>query len=140
MPAAEDTADHVPRALRAHHGRHRLRDPQRPEEVGLDDLARLGLGGLLDRAVQAVAGVVDEHIDATEVLVARARPRRTRLRDRRRRARRASAFGDAARSRQPSASRAASATASPALERRASRTRGQPAGRARDQPHPHRAR
>jgi len=139
MPAAEETPIMLPRPLRTHDGRNRLRDPQRSEEVGLDDLARLGLRGLLDRAVQPVAGVVDEHIDAAEMLV-HARDRGedgcaivdVELD--------ASAFGDAARVGQPPAITRGQRDGVPTLERRARERAAEPAGRSRDQPHPHRAR
>ena len=138
-PGRRGDPDHVPGPLRTHHRRHRLRDPQRPEEVGLDDLARLGLGGLFDRSVQAVAGVVDEHIDAPEMFVY--------ARDRGedgcaivdveldgQRVRRRGEFG------QPPAVARRQRDGVPALERRGRKGATQAAGRSRDQPHPHRAR
>ena len=44
-------------------------DPQGAVEVGLHLTADLLLGQLLDRAEQAVSGVVDDHVQAAEVLV-----------------------------------------------------------------------
>jgi len=42
------------------------RDGQRAEEVGVEQRAQLGVGRLLQRADHAVAGVVDQHVDAPE--------------------------------------------------------------------------
>ena len=59
-------------ALLAQDRQRGLGDPQRTEQVGLELGAGLGLGELLDHAELAVAGVVDDDVEAAEVLV---RPR-----------------------------------------------------------------
>ncbi len=46
-----------------------LGHPQRAEHVGLDLVARLLLGQLLDEAEVAVAGVVDDDVEPPEVIV-----------------------------------------------------------------------
>ena len=58
-------------ALLAQERQRGLGDPQRAEQVGLDLVARLLLGELLDHAELAVAGVVDDDVEAPEVLVGR---------------------------------------------------------------------
>ena len=56
-------------ALLAQERQRRLRHPQRAEQVGLDLIASLGLAELLDHPELAVAGVVDDDVEAAEVLV-----------------------------------------------------------------------
>ena len=60
--------DDVAGALRAHDRQHRLRHPQRTEEVRLHLRPHLVFGGLLDHAEVAVAGIVDDHVEPVEVL------------------------------------------------------------------------
>ncbi len=59
----------MPAALRPQERQRGLRHPQRAEHVGLDLVARLGLGQLLDEAEVAVAGVVDDDVEPAEVVV-----------------------------------------------------------------------
>ena len=59
----------MPAALRAQERQRGLGDPQRAEQVRLDLVAGVLLGDLLDDAEQAVAGVVDDDVEAPEVLV-----------------------------------------------------------------------
>ena len=47
---------------------HRSGDAEQAEHVGAEQLAGLRGAGLLDRAEQAVAGIVDQDIDAAELL------------------------------------------------------------------------
>ena len=54
----------VPAALLAQEGQGGLGDPEGAEDVGLDLLAGLLLGDLLDHAEVAVAGVVDHDVEA----------------------------------------------------------------------------
>ena len=61
--------DDVAVALAAQHGQRRLRHPQRAEQVRVDLPPRLLLGHLLDHAEQPVAGVVDDHVERTELAV-----------------------------------------------------------------------
>lgn len=56
-------------ALGTQERQRRLRDPQGAEHIGLDLVARLRLGEFLDEAELAVAGVVDHHVEAAEMLV-----------------------------------------------------------------------
>ena len=69
MPPIEDTWRMWPAALLAQERQRGLGDPQRAEQVGLDLVAGLGLAELLDHAELAVAGVVDDDVEAAEVLV-----------------------------------------------------------------------
>src|ERR1700743_2205663 len=46
-----------------------LRHPERAEQVRLDLIASIALGELLDRAEVTVAGVVDDDVELTEVIV-----------------------------------------------------------------------
>ncbi len=55
-------------ALRAHMRQHRLRQGDGAEEHRVHERAQLAGVDLLDRADRAVAGVVDEHVDAAEAL------------------------------------------------------------------------
>lgn len=48
-------------------GQRRADEVDRTDEVGRDDVLDLGVGRLLGRAEQPVAGVADEHVDAPEV-------------------------------------------------------------------------
>ena len=50
-------------------GQRGLGDPQRAEQVRLDLRAGVLLADLLDHPEQAVAGVVDDDVEAAEVLV-----------------------------------------------------------------------
>jgi hypothetical protein len=59
----------VAAALLAQQRQRGLRDPQRAEQVGLDLSTGLLLGDLLDRPEVAVAGVVDDDVQAAEMLV-----------------------------------------------------------------------
>lgn len=59
----------VAAALGAQDGQDGLCDGQRAEEVGLELVAYLLFGDLLDRAEQTVSGVVDHHIQSAEVRV-----------------------------------------------------------------------
>ena len=61
--------DDVTAALLAQEWKRGLSDPQRPEQVRLDLLARLTLAELLDHAELPVAGVVDDDVQPAEVLV-----------------------------------------------------------------------
>ena len=61
--------DDVPAALGAQVGKRGLGDPQRAEHVGLDLVARLLLGQLLDEAEVPVACVVDHDVQPAEVVV-----------------------------------------------------------------------
>ncbi len=65
---ARDLHD-VPAALLAQERQASLGHPQGTEQVRLDLGASLLLADLLDRAEQAVAGVVDDDVEAAEVLV-----------------------------------------------------------------------
>ena len=57
------------RLLGAHDRQRRLRDPERAEDVGLDLGAGLRLADFLDGAELAVAGIVDDDVEAAEALV-----------------------------------------------------------------------
>ena len=59
----------MPAALSPQIRQRRLGDPQSAEHVGLDLVARLLLGQLLDEAEVAVAGVVDDDVEPSEVVV-----------------------------------------------------------------------
>jgi hypothetical protein len=63
--------DDVAGALLAHDRQRRLGHPDRAEDVGLDLVAGLLRGDLLDRAEEPVAGVVDDHVEAAELLPGR---------------------------------------------------------------------
>nr|ANY57991.1 LysR transcriptional regulator [uncultured bacterium] len=58
----------VAAALAPQDGQHRLRDPHRAEEVGLHLLPQFAFREFLDHAEVAVARVVDDDVDAPEVL------------------------------------------------------------------------
>src|SRR5258708_18054207 len=62
------------RALGAHDRQRRLGHPERAEQVGLELGSGFGLADLLNRAEEAVTGVVDHHVEAAEACM--------RLRDR----------------------------------------------------------
>ncbi len=72
MPPIDETCRMWPRALLAQERQRRLGDPERAEEVGLHLVADVGLAELLDHAELAVAGVVDDDVEAAELLVRRA--------------------------------------------------------------------
>lgn len=59
----------VAAALGAHDRQYGLGDPERTEQVRLHLVAQLLFGNLLDHAEQAVARVVDDHLEAAELLV-----------------------------------------------------------------------
>ena len=59
----------VTTALGAQERQRRLRDPECPEQIGLDLLAGLRLAEFLDHAELAVAGVVHHDVEPAEVLV-----------------------------------------------------------------------
>ncbi len=65
-PGHRGDVDDVPAALRAHPGQHRLERVDDAEVVGVEERAHLGVVALLDRRQVAVAGVVDQHVDAAE--------------------------------------------------------------------------
>ena len=69
MDQAPGSMQDVAGALRAQEGQGGLRDEQRPEHVGVELRARLGLGDLLDHPELAVAGVVDDDVERAEVVV-----------------------------------------------------------------------
>ena len=71
MPADRRHLDDVPAALGAQERQRRLGNPQRAEHVGLDLVARFGFREFLDEAELAVAGVVDDDVEAPEVVVRR---------------------------------------------------------------------
>ena len=52
----------------AHPGQHRLDHRDRAEELGFEQCADVGVVTFLDGRAVAVAGVVDQHVDATELL------------------------------------------------------------------------
>ena len=56
--------DDLAAAAAAHAGQDGLDHPPRPERVGVELAPQLLLGAELGRPVQAVAGVVDQHVDA----------------------------------------------------------------------------
>ena len=58
--------DNVARALRAHDRQRGLGNPKGAEQIGFDLVARFGFAYFLDRAEQAVAGVVDHDIEPAE--------------------------------------------------------------------------
>ena len=53
-------------ALPAHMRQHRAGDAEQAEHIGAEQFCGLRGAGLLDRAEQAVAGIVDQDIDAAE--------------------------------------------------------------------------
>ncbi|MCY1536183.1 hypothetical protein D9M68_716290 [compost metagenome] len=55
--------DEVPAPLGAHVGQCRLADFDQAKEVGFHLLAKLGIADLFDSAREAIAGVVDHHVD-----------------------------------------------------------------------------
>ncbi|GAA2784821.1 hypothetical protein GCM10020219_065420 [Nonomuraea dietziae] len=59
----------MPRALLAQVGQRGLDHPHRAEQVGLQLVAQVLLGQLLDRAHLGVAGVVDDDVEAAEVFL-----------------------------------------------------------------------
>ena len=69
MPPIDDTWMMWPLRCARRIRQRGLGDPQRAEHVGLDLVARLGLGELLDEAELAVAGVVDDDVEPAEVVV-----------------------------------------------------------------------
>ena len=52
--------DDSPAFPRPHRGQHRLRHPDRSEEVELEQVPRLSEGGLFERSVQRSAGIVHD--------------------------------------------------------------------------------
>ena len=66
-PADRRDLQDVARVLAAQDGQRGLGDPQRAEHVRLELVARVGLGQFLDHAELAVAGVVDDDVEPSEV-------------------------------------------------------------------------
>ena len=73
-PADGGDLDDVAAALLAQVGECGLGDPERAEQVRLDLVAELLLADLLDHPELAVAGVVDDDVEAAEVLMRLLRP------------------------------------------------------------------
>ena len=63
LPADAADVDDPARSLLAHVGRHELDQPGQAEDVDLELAPRLVDRDVLDRAVRAVAGVVDQHVE-----------------------------------------------------------------------------
>jgi hypothetical protein len=65
-PPIELSATRCPPHCRRKHRQHRPGHREQAEHVGLEHRAGLFDGGLLDRAEQACAGIVDQHVDPAE--------------------------------------------------------------------------
>jgi hypothetical protein len=83
MLKADDTRqrtdiDDPPRSLLPHDRKHRAHQVHHAVEIGSDQLFDFGSAQLLEIAEQAVAGIVDEHVDAS-VGLDRLADRRLRL-------------------------------------------------------------
>ena len=63
LPADRGDVDDAATALRAHVRHDQLNEPGQAEDVHLELAARLAQRHVFDRAVGAVAGVVDQHVD-----------------------------------------------------------------------------
>ncbi len=57
----------MPAAARPHVRQHRARDVQQPQHIGVEDIAHFVGAAFLDGAEQAIAGVIDQYVDAAEV-------------------------------------------------------------------------